>query len=319
MSSSPDAAPGARFAGGVDLAGCALVVLAAFCYASLGILGKMAFDAGMTLPSLMATRFVAAAVALHALQAAVPALRRAARATPKGAGLLLWGGFGLAGQAALFFGSLKFVSASLAEVLLYTCPAWLALILWCTTRRRPPALVLMAIACALAGSWLAAAPSLEGASRAGVILGLLAGVWYAAFLLALARLSASVHPWVATTRVVTGAACAWSVAALVAGYAPPPDPQALRAVALMVLAPTLGGFTLFVVGLRRTGPQIASILSNFEPFGTLLLAAVFLGERLRPGQWSGTALILLAAVFLAARPPAGDAAPGTLTAADRPA
>lgn len=313
MTTPPEASPRARFAGG------ALVVLSALCYASLGILGKVAFDAGMTVRSLMATRFVAAAVALQALQASVPALRRAAREAPKGAGLLVWGGCGLAGQAALFFGSLKFVSASLAEVLLYTCPAWLALMLWCATRRRPGAPVLAAIACALGGTWLAAAPSLEGASRAGVILGLLAGVWYAAFLLALARLSAAVHPFVATTRVVTGAACAWCLAAIVFGFAPPGDPRAWRAIALMVLLPTLGGFTLFVAGMRKTGPQTASILSNFEPLGTLALAAFLLGERLRPGQWAGTALILLAAVFLAARPPDVGPAPAALTAADRPA
>jgi drug/metabolite transporter (DMT)-like permease len=315
---------------GVSPAGAALVVLSALCYSSLGILGKVAFDAGMTVPSLMATRFVVSAVALRAIQAAVPALRRMARAAPKGAGLFLWGGFGLAGQSALFFGSLKFVSASLAEVLLYTCPAWLALILWVARRRRPPAEVLLAIACALGGTWLAAAPHLSGASRTGVLLGVAAGVWYAAFLLALARLSAPVHPWVATTRVVTGAACAWCVLTLVTGYAAPHEPGAWPAIGLMVLLPTLGGFTLFVIGMQRTGPQVAAILSNFEPIGTLALAAVLLGERLRPGQWIGAALILAAAVILAVRSPApgasGAGAPASLppadaalTTADRPA
>jgi drug/metabolite transporter (DMT)-like permease len=299
---------------GISPAGCALVVVSALCYSSLGILGKVAFDAGMTVPSLMATRFVVATASLWAIQAAVPALRRIARQAPKGAGLFLWGGFGLAGQSALFFGSLKFVSASLAEVLLYTAPAWLALILWVTTRRRPPAVVLLAIACALGGTWLAAAPHLSGASRPGVLLGLAAGVWYAAFLLALARLSAPVHPWVATTRVVTGAACAWCVATLVTGYTAPHDLLAWRAIGLMVLLPTLGGFTLFVIGMQRTGPQIAAILSNFEPVGTLALAAVLLGERLRAGQWIGAALILAAAVILAARAPAG-AASGAATEA----
>ena len=306
---------------GLDPAGAAFVVLSALCYASLGILGKVAFAAGMTLPSLMATRFVAATAALRGIQATVPALRRAAREAPRGAGLFLCGGFGLAGQAALFFGSLRFLSASLAEVLLYTCPAWLALILWAATRKRPQALVLAASACALAGTWFAAAPDLTGASRLGVFLGLAAGIWYAAFLLALARLSAPVHPWVATTRVVTGAACAWVVAALVAGISWPHDPAAWLAVALMVLLPTLGGITLFVIGMRRIGPQIASILSTFEPVGTLVLAAILLGERLRPGQWTGTALILAAALLLAVLSPPLAASPqgAALTAADRPA
>jgi len=305
---------------GLDPVGCALVILSALCYSSLGILGKVAFGAGMTVVSLMATRFVAAAAALWAIQAMSPALRRAARDAPKGFGLYLWGGIGLTGQSAFFFCSLRSISASLAEVLLYTCPAWLALILWRVTQRRPDAVVLGAVSCALGGTWLAAAPDLTGASRLGVALGLAAGVWYAGFLLALSRLSAAVHPFVATTRVVTGAACAWCLAALATGYDVPREPLVWRAIALMVLAPTLGGFTLFVIGMQRTGPQAASILSNFEPVGTLALAAAFLGERLRPGQWAGTALILGAAVILAARSPAPEPVSGAaLTAVDRPA
>jgi drug/metabolite transporter (DMT)-like permease len=77
----------------------------------------------------------------------------------------------------------------------------------------------------------------------------------------------------------------------------------------MVASATLCGFFLFVAGMKRTGPQVAAILSTFEPLGTLVLAVVFLGERLRPGQWIGAALILVAAVVLMAtseRPPAPD-------------
>jgi drug/metabolite transporter (DMT)-like permease len=45
-----------------------------------------------------------------------------------------------------------------------------------------------------------------------------------------------------------------------------------------VARPTILGFVLFVVGLRRVGPQVAAILSTFEPVGTIVLAMILLGS-----------------------------------------
>jgi drug/metabolite transporter (DMT)-like permease len=226
--------------------------------------------------------------------------------------LFLWGFTGLAGQAALFFGALRLISASLAEVLLYTCPAFLALILWVRTRIRPRPAILAAIALALGGTWLVAAPAGD-ASASGVALGLGAGLWFASWLLALERASAGVPSIVATTFVVTGTAAAYLLVVPAAGlFAPPPTATAWGAVLGMVLFATLLGFTFFVVGMRRTGPQVAAVLSTFEPVGTLLLAAVVLGERFAPGQWLGTVFVLGAAFVLAVRP--GVTGPGVAAA-----
>ena len=67
----------------------------------------------------------------------------------------------------------------------------------------------------------------------------------------------------------------------------------------MVLSATVFGFVLFVAGLKRVGPQVTSVLSTFEPLGTLMLAAVILGEKLATMQWLGAALIIGAAFVLA--------------------
>src|SRR5262245_49690204 len=227
----------------------------------------------MSLTSLLALRFGLAALLLWMLVVASPLLRTAVRETRgRWAGLFLWGFIGLAGQAALFFGALRFITASLAEVLLYTCPAFLALVLWVRARRRPPPAVMASIALALLGTWMVAAPATGAASLSGVLLGLGAGAWFAGFVLALANASAGVHPIVSTTWVVTGSAAAYLCVALLAGgFALPQGPSAWFAVLGMVLTATVCGFTLFVVGLRRTGPQVASVLSTFEPVGTLFL------------------------------------------------
>jgi len=88
----------------------------------------------------------------------------------------------------------------------------------------------------------------------------------------------------------------------VGGWTPPRSPTALYAMLGMVVAPTLLGLPLFVAGMRRTGPQVAAVLSTFEPIGTLFLAVVLLGERLLSRQWLGAACVVGAAFILVLRP-----------------
>jgi drug/metabolite transporter (DMT)-like permease len=116
------------------------------------------------------------------------------------------------------------------------------------------------------------------------------------------RITVGIEPVVATTWIVSGAAVTWTAAALWEGFAIPAGSATWRAIAGIVIFPTILGFALFVAGMRRTGPQIASILSTFEPVGTLVLAALVLGERLLLEQWSGAMLVIVAAAILALEP-----------------
>ena len=285
-----------------------LVIVSALAYSSLGIFGKIGLEADLPLPSFLAARFALAAALLWSVVLSSPRLRQAfAAAAPARRGLLLWGLVGLSGQSALYFTGLRTVSASLMEVLLYTCPAFLALIEWARTGVRPARRVVAALALALLGTWLAAAPAFGGSTLPGVILGLLTGLWYAAFLVPLDRLTKGIEPVVATACIVSGAAVTWLAAALWSGLRVPATAAMAWTLGGIVLFPTILGFALFVAGMRRTGPQVAAILSTFEPVGTLFLAAVFLGERLLLRQWTGAGLVVAAAVLLALAPASAPA------------
>jgi drug/metabolite transporter (DMT)-like permease len=287
---------------GFDLGGFALIIASAFSYSFLGILGKLAYEERLPFVSLLATRFTIAAAILIAIVMLRPRLRSAWAALPRrrAQGLVLWGMFGFAGQSALYFAALRLISASLNEVLLYTCPAFLALIVWGISRRRPPAMRLVAIGLALLGTWICAGPIDRGSNLLGVGLAVLAGLWYASFLLVLDRLTPGIPGLLSGALIVTGAAIAFDALALFTGeHTLPRTPTAWGVVLGMVFSATILGFVLFVAGMKRVGPQVASILSTFEPLGTLLLAAAILGERLLPAQWVGAALILTAALVLA--------------------
>jgi drug/metabolite transporter (DMT)-like permease len=72
-------------------------------------------------------------------------------------------------------------------------------------------------------------------------------------------------------------------------------------IAGIVLVSTVGAMVLFFMGLQRTGPTNAAILSTFEPVVTAGLAAALLGEQLTPVQLAGAGLVLAAAVVLQLR------------------
>jgi drug/metabolite transporter (DMT)-like permease len=293
-----------------DRGGYALIISSAFCYSLLSIFGKFALSLGPPLPALLATRFLISAIILWLWVLGVRAYRQASSRVPRRrrAALFVWGVAGYAGQSALFFLALKRIPAGLTEVLLYTCPAFLALMLWGTSRRRPQSSRLAAIALAMIGVWLCAGRISGAADAAGAALAILSGLWYAAFLIWMHRLTPGIPGAVSGAYIITGAAFSFSAASLLlgTGFLWPRTAAEWGSMAGLVLSSTVFGFVLFVAGLKRVGPQVASVLSTFEPLGTLLLAAILLGERLAPLQWAGAALIIGAAFVLAATGPAEE-------------
>ena len=286
-----------------DLRGFALIIASAFCYSLLSIFGKFALAQGLPLLPLLASRYLFAAAILWVWVLGSRENRRACLEVPprRRASLIVWGIVGYSGQSALFFLALKRIPAGLSEVLLYTCPAFLALMLWAVTRRRPQSSRLAAIALAMLGVWLCAGPIGGAVDATGAALAVLSGAWYAGFQIWLHRLTPRIPGAVSGAYIISGATLCFGAASLIhgGGFLWPRTAAAWGSLAGLVLSSTVFGFVLFLAGLKRVGPQVASVLSTFEPLGTLILAALLLDERLRPLQWGGAALVIGAAFVLA--------------------
>jgi drug/metabolite transporter (DMT)-like permease len=286
------------------LIGSGLCALSAAGFATLSVLGKVAFAAGITLPAMLSLRFSGAAALLGIHLALTRRVVWPGRRTVLA--LLGLGAIGYAGQSTLYFSGLARGSASISSLVLYVYPVFVALLGWAVDRRRPTWNQVFAMMVALAGVGLTAGVS-EGQRSIGDGLGpllvLASAAWYAGYIIlshGVVRASGSL---VGTFWIALGAAGAFHVMALAAGT----WRSALPAVALPILLAMAAFSTVlplatFLAGMMRVGPTTASLLSTLEPVFTVLLAAAVLGDRLEPQQWLGGALILAAVVALKASP-----------------
>jgi drug/metabolite transporter (DMT)-like permease len=298
-----------------------------FCLASaaafgaMGVFGKLAYDEGVTVGTLLAVRFVLAAALLWIAVLATGRLGTL-RALPRRDVLLALalGAVGYSAQAGGYFAALRRLDASLLGLLLYTFPVMVTVAAVALGREPVRRRTAVALALSCGGIVLVLAGAASGAlDPLGTALGFGAAIVYSAYILISEGVAGRLGALALSTLVCTGAAVTLTLAALLGDGA---DLGAVSAAGygwLTALATisTVGAIALFFAGLARVGPSAASILSTLEPVVTVVLASAAFGESLGPAQLAGGALVL--AAVLVVRAPARLAVVPAPAASPKPA
>jgi len=268
--------------------GLVLVACSTLAYGVLPIFGKVAYAAGVRALPLLAWRYAIAA-------ALIAVLDRSPR-LPLRTRLRLWavGGIFVFNSIA-YFRALELIPASVTSLVLYTYPVLVALLAGAVGLERLTLRGLLAALAAFAGCALTAggAPAGERLSGAGIAWALVAAVIYASYIVLSSRFGAGVPARTLAAHLSQVAAVVCTGAALASGgLALPAEPRAWLSVAGIGVVSTVVAMTTFLAGMALIGPTRASVLSSLEVIVTLVLAFVFLGERLSPAQWLGALLIL---------------------------
>ena len=270
-----------------------------FCLASaaafgaMGIFGKLAYDEGATVGTLLATRFVLASALLWLL-VGVRELRSLSR---RDVGLALaLGAVGYGAQAGGYFAALERLDASLLSLLVYVFPVIVAVAAVALRRERASRRTAIAIALSGGGLVLVLAGAAGELDMVGTLLGLATAVVYSAYVLGSEGIAGRVAPLALSTLVCTGAAATLTLAGLAGGDLDPARVSLSGFAWLggLAVVSTVGAIGLFFAGLRRVGPTAASILSTLEPVVTVALAFVAFRESLGLAQLAGGALVLVA-------------------------
>jgi drug/metabolite transporter (DMT)-like permease len=291
----------------VPSAGALICLASAVAFGAMAIFGKLAYDEGATVGTLLAVRFVLAAALFWMLVAATGAARDLRALSRRDVGIALaLGAVGYSAQAGAYFSALKRLDASLLSLLLYTFPAMVTVAAIVLGREQANRRTAVALLLASVGLFLTLAGAGAGAlDPLGTVLGLSAAVVYSTYILVSAGITERVGPLVLSALVCSGAATTLTLVGAIGGDLRPGDVSAAGFgwLACIAVVSTVGAVGLFFAGLQRVGPTTASILSTAEPLTTVLLAFLVFGESLGRVQLVGGALVLGAVLVLSALAP----------------
>lgn len=280
-----------------DPRGVALTLLCALSYGVAPAMARLAYDAGAGVLTATTGRFVAGVLGVGLL---IAIGRRALRLAPKAS----WGalGLGLLSTATSlgYMGSIYFIPASLAVLIFYTFPLFVAVGARWTEGEPVTWTKLAGLAVAFIGLAVALGVSIERLDPRGVALAAVASVGAAAHVLSISRVARWAGGATLPLNLRSMAVALVVNAALLASQGGPIWPAG--ATGWLGLGGTMvfftGGITLMYAAVARIGPVRASMLLNFEPLVAIVAAVLLLDESFGAHQVAGAAMVLGAVLWV---------------------
>ena len=269
-------------------------------FGTLGVLGVVAGETGLSIPTVLFFRFSLATVLVWGVLGARGELRLLA-----GRNLLVGlalGAFGYAAMSGLYFVGLEFMTAGMVGIVLYTYPVFVLVLAAAFLDEPIDRQRIAALLVTLGGIALITGADPAAADPRGVGIVLVAAVVYATYItvsrttltdVSAPTLTAHVLPAAALTFLAIGLATnSLSIPSTAVGWG--------AVVGIAVVATAIPIFAFFA-GLSRIGAGPASILSAVEPAVTVALGAVFLDEPVSVIVLVGGGLVLVGVVLVTRR------------------
>ncbi|HUK25349.1 MAG TPA: EamA family transporter [Terriglobales bacterium] len=286
------------------------IASAAFCWGISAALGRAAFT-GRWLPHalrpidpliLAQTRTTFAFLLLAPILLASRGYQRLRLPGPEILRMLILGVFGVAASNYFYYLAVQRTTVATAVILQYTAPVWVLLYMVARGLQSPTWQRIMAVTLAIVGIMLVIGIFSAGGFRLdglGVLAALLAAFSFAFYNVGGHSVLARYDHWMVLLWVTLAASLfwmavnpPWKIAA--AHYAGSQWLFLLVFSVVSVLAP----FSFYFAGLQYLEPTRAVIVSCLEPVFSILIAALTLGERVRPLQALGVLLVLAAIVVV---------------------
>lgn len=280
--------------------GALLVLCSAAGFGTLGVLGVVAGDEGLSIPTVLFLRFGLATVLVWTVLGVRGDLELlSGRNLLAGVGL---GAFGYAAMSGLYFLGLEFMTAGMVGITLYTYPAFVLLLAATFLEEPVGRRSLAALVATLGGVALITGADPAVADPRGVGIVLLAAVVYATYITVSRTTLSDVTAPTLTAHVMPSAAATFLVVGVLTdSLAVPQGAVAWGAVLGIAVLATAVPIFAFFAGLSRIGAGPAAILSAVEPVVTVALGAAFLGEPVSAVLLVGGVLVLVGVLLVPRR------------------
>jgi len=216
--------------------------------------------------------------------------------------MFLLGIFGVAASNYLYYLAIERTNVATAIILQYTAPVWVLIYTVARGVQKPTLQRITAVGLAVAG--IALVIGIFGAGgfrvdRMGVIAALLAAFSFAFYNVGGHSILARYDRWTVLLYTLISASLFWMVVnppwkIAAAHYA---GSQWLFLLGFSLIS-VLGPFSFYFAGLQHLEPTRAIVVSCLEPVFSIVIAALVLGEILRPLQTLGILLVLVAIVVV---------------------
>lgn len=223
----------------------------------------------------------------------------------------------LAGDIALWHTSIEFIGAGLSTVLANTQVIWVGAAAWVLYRERPTRTAIVAVPVVLVGVALIGGIGSSNAFGArpglGAVLGIVAGLFYAGFLVLFRSATRPGGSPVGPLLDVTiGIAAAFALGGwLDPGFDLTPTWPAHGWLIVLAVVVHTGGWLVISVAIPRLASLDTSLMLLIQPALTVVWAAIIFTERLSDAQWFGATIVLGGVLATAARGSVRSAEAGT--------
>ena len=313
--------------------GLALAVTAAISFGLGPVLAKGLFDAGLGWLETVFWRFAIGALVSWIWLLTRPSSRRALRELSRHRWLVLAViGSMMAANTSAYYAAIELVPVSLAALIQAIYPAIVAVLSVRFGHMASGPRPWVALVMAIGGVALVIGGFQVGGSAMGIVLAVLSPLIYAFVMVFSAQIAGERRGTTAASRTGGGpdtdsavAAAVMLSAATAALFAVsvvlgrPVGPTSVPTDAwpsLLVLGLVTGGLGMqaMYAATARIGAAQTALVDTLEPVSAVILAAIFLGERLEPVQLLGGAIVLAGVVIAQTAPP--GARGGPIPAAD---
>lgn len=275
------------------------VIASGLCFGCLGLFGKLLYQHGATAGELLVLRFTFAALMLFGWHM----IRDPKRLILPWRQLLSCAALGIFGYALFafcFFSALGGLSASLSVLLLYTYPIMVTIGGRVLFHEKIPKQKLWALPLVIIGTVALVWGEMAVEKVSAVGLGLAAAFFYSLYILLSSRLLRKVPADISVPYIQ-------SFAALILTLLFVHDFDRIQTLWMnawwiilsIAFFGTVLAMSLFLAGLQKLQNWEVALLSTTEPLSGVLLASLFLGERLSPSQVLGGLGILLGLLLVA--------------------
>ncbi len=214
----------------------------------------------------------------------------------------LLGVLGVAVSNYFYYVAIQRTNVATAIILQYTAPVWVLLYTAVRGAQRPSVRKITAVGLAVMGCALAVGLVGSGHFRmdvVGVTAAMLAAFSFAFYNVGGHKILARYDRWKVLLWVLVGTSAFWICVnppwkIMAAHY----GPQQWEFMLVFSLVSVLGPFSCYFAGLQHLEPTRAIVVSCLEPVFSIVLAALVLGELVRPMQTVGIMLVLIAIVLI---------------------